>query len=197
LAVWIARNRFFSLNWRNKKSIIGEIMKKYFVLLLILAVTLTNAAELKVGKAITIKDKSSVSKILKEPAKFEGKTVLVEGKILDVCQDSGCWIELSGEKAGQKIKVQFEEGKVSVPKNSKGKFVSVQGIVEEINAANSCGDHDKESKSDKVVVKDEAKKDCGGCSGAESKEEGGSCCGDEETASAKTYQIKGLGAVIK
>ena len=171
-------------------------MKKYFVLLLILAVTLTNAADLKLGKSITVKDKSSVSKILSNPAKFEGKTVLVEGKILEVCQDSGCWIELAGEKAGEKIKVQFEEGKVSVPKNSQGKMVSVQGIVEVVSTANSCGDHEKESKSDKVVVKDEAKSGCGGCASAGSDEEEGGSCGDKETT-AKAYQIKGLGAVIK
>jgi hypothetical protein len=172
-------------------------MKKYFVLLLILAVTLTNAADLKLGKSITLKDKSSVSKILSNPAKFEGKTVLVEGKILDVCQDSGCWIEVAGDKAGQKIKVQFEEGKVSVPKNSKGKMVSVQGIVEEVTPENSCSDdHKKESKSQKVVVKEEAD-GCGGCASASScGDEAKSDCGDgEKTTTA--FQIKGLGAVIK
>lgn len=173
-------------------------MKKYFVLLLILAVTLTNAADLKLGKSITVKDKSSVSKILSNPAKFEGKTVLVEGKILEVCQDSGCWIELAGDKAGQKIKVQFEEGKVSVPKDSKGKMVSVQGIVEEVTPENSCSDdHKKESKSDKVIIKDDAKSDCGGCASASScGDEAKSDCGDGEKT-AKVYQIKGLGAVIK
>lgn len=172
-------------------------MKKYFVLLLILAVTLTNAADLKLGKSITVKDKSSVSKILSNPAKFQGKTVLIEGKILEVCQDSGCWIELAGDKAGQKIKVQFEEGKVSVPKNSKGKMVSVQGIVEEVTPENSCSDdHKKESKSEKVVVKEEAD-GCGGCASASScGDEAKSDCGDGEKT-AKVYQIKGLGAVIK
>lgn len=172
-------------------------MKKYFVLLLILAVTLTNAADLKLGKSITVKDKSSVSNILSNPAKFEGKTVLVEGKILEVCQDSGCWIEVAGDKAGQKIKVQFEEGKVSIPKNSKGKMVSVQGIVEEVTPENSCSDdHKKESKSEKVVVKEEAD-GCGGCASASScGDEAKSDCGDGEKT-AKVFQIKGLGAVIK
>lgn len=171
-------------------------MKKYFVLLLIMAVTFVNAADLKLGKAITLKDKATVSKILQNPGKFQGKTVLIEGKILEVCQDSGCWIEVAGDKTGQKIKVQFEEGKVSVPKNSKGKIVSVQGIVEEVSAENSCGDHEKDSKSEKVVVKEEAE-GCGGCASASScGDEAKSDCGDGEKT-AKAYQIKGLGAVIK
>ena len=160
-------------------------MKKYFVLFLVIAVTFVNAADLKLGKSLTLKDKSPVSKILQNPGKFAGKTVLVEGKIVDVCQESGCWIEVAGDKAGQKIKVQFEEGKVSVPKDSKGKFVSVQGVVEEITAANSCGETEKDSK----VSEKKDKKEC------ESEGEEGGCCGGEKEA--KAYQIKGLGAVIK
>jgi len=195
LLIQIAWNELFSLTLATKNQINGEIMKKYFILLLLVAFTFSNAANLKLGKPITIKDKSSVSKILQSPAKFEGKTVLVEGKILEVCQDSGCWIELAGDKAGQKIKVQFEEGKVSVPKDSKGKMVSVQGIVEEVTPENSCSD-DKHAKGDKVVVKEEAKSDCGGCASASSCGDEASDCGDGEKT-AKVYQIKGLGAVIK
>jgi hypothetical protein len=170
-------------------------MKKYFVALLLVAFTFSIAANLKLGKQITLKDKSSVSKILKDPSKFEGKTVLIEGKILDVCQDSGCWIEVAGEKEGEKIKVKVKDGEIVFPKDSKGKTVKVQGIVEEVTAANSCGDHEKEGHKETAVK--ETKSDCGGCSGEETKAktETGGCGGGEETA--KVFQVKGLGAVIK
>lgn len=170
-------------------------MKKYLVVLLLVAFTFSTAANLKLGKQITLKDKSSVSKILKDPAKFEGKTVLVEGKILDVCQESGCWIEVAGEKEGEKIKVKVKDGEIVFPKDSKGKTVKVQGIVEEVTAANSCGGHEKEGHKDTAAK--ETKSGCGGCSGEETKAkaETEGCCSDEDTS--KIYQIKGLGAVIK
>lgn len=169
-------------------------MKKILVLMLLLSV-IVSAKENKYGKEITLKDKVSITKVLEKPSKFEGKTILVEGKILDVCPDSGCWIELGGEKAGQKIKVQFEEGKVSIPKDSKGKTVTVQGVLQEATSeASSCseGDH---AKSSKVVVKDGDKGGCGGCESEGSCGDEGSCGGDEKVS--KNYEIKGLGAVIK
>ncbi|MEW6653006.1 MAG: DUF4920 domain-containing protein [Bacteroidota bacterium] len=172
-------------------------MKKVFVLFLIMAVTFVYAAELKLGKAITLKDKSTVSEILQNSDKLEGKTVLIEGTILSVCPNSGCWIEVAGEKAEEKIRVKVEDGVIIFPQESKGKLVAVEGVVEEVTAKSSCGDHEKEGKSEKADAKDKEKSGCGGCSGDKEKAEGGSCGSDKGTSSAKKYQIKGLGAVIK
>ncbi|KAF0150547.1 MAG: hypothetical protein FD143_2550 [Ignavibacteria bacterium] len=170
-------------------------MKRIFVLFLIMAVTIVNAAELKLGKAITLKEKLTVSDVLQNTAKLEGKTVLIEGTILTVCTNKGCWIEVAGENTEEKIKVKVEDGVIVFPQESKGKLVTVEGVVEEVTAKNSCGDHKNEAKNDKAEVKE--KSACGGCSGDKAKAEGSSCGSDKGTASAKKYQIKGLGAVIK
>ena len=161
-------------------------MKKALLFTLLLTVSLVYAAETKLGKAITLKDKSAITKILHHPDQFEGKTVLVEGKVLGVCKEKGCWIEVAGAKEGEKIKVKVEDGVIVFPKDAKGKTALVEGTVEEVKG-DSCAEHKKETKTDKVTKEEKA-----GCA-KESAEAG--CCSGEQTT--KVYQIKGLGAVIK
>lgn len=148
-------------------------MKKILALLLIVTVSISFANEEKYGKEITIKEKTDISKILETPSKFEGKTILVEGDVLAVCPSKGCWIEVSGEKEGEKLKVKVEDGVIVFPQDAKGKKALVEGTIEVVKAESECGGHEGE----------EAKADEGGC-----------CSGSK---SAKVYQLRGLGAVIK
>jgi hypothetical protein len=147
-------------------------MFKKILLPVLFFVTIINitAADEKYGKEITLKEKTPLSAILSSTDKYEGKTVLVEGKIVGVCQDKGCWIDIAGEKENEKIKVKVEDGEIVFPKDAKGKTVLVQGIVVPV-AEPTC----------------EMETSCG--SGA------GGCC--SKNKKEKVYQIKGLGAVIK
>ncbi|MDQ7816649.1 MAG: DUF4920 domain-containing protein [Melioribacteraceae bacterium] len=129
-----------------------------------------NAGGEKYGKELTLKEKTSVSAILSSPEKFDGQKVLVEGKILNVCQGMGCWIEVSGETEDEKIMVKVEDGVIVFPKDSKGKTALVEGIVAEVQPSNEEHHDDKEHKHD----------------------------GDDPcNPKTKTYRINGLGAVIK
>ncbi len=147
-------------------------MKKLIAVLLLISVVYIHAEE-KLGKAITVKEKTSVSKILSSPEKFEGETVLVEGKILGVCEDKGCWIEIAGTKEEEKIKVKVEDGIIVFPKDSKGKTALIQGVVAPVKEE-ACSEMEMAEKKD----------------GAEA-----GCCSKDKTK--KTYQIEGIGAVIK
>ena len=90
------------------------------------AVALLSAAEVKVGKPFTLKNAITVDSLLSQPEKFVGKTVQVKGKITEVCQAMGCWMELAGEN-GKGIHMQFEHGAVEVPKDSAGKLAVAEG----------------------------------------------------------------------
>lgn len=197
-------------------------MKKVILLAILFSVTFINAAEKQLGKAITLKDKTPISKIIAAPADFEGKPVLVEGKILGVCKEKGCWIEVAGEKKGEKIKVKVNDGEIVFPKDSKGKTALVEGTVEEVKSAMACKEDmkkdgkakmdmkecaDKEMKKDgkaKMDMKEcdakmkdaKAKMDKKECDAkmADAKKEKDDCCAGAEK---KVYQIKGAGAVIK
>ncbi len=142
-------------------------MKKLVVLIFLLSVAFVKAEEEKFGAPITLKEKTLVSTILSDPSKFDGKTVLIEGTIVGVCQGMGCWLDVEGAKEGEKIRVKVEDGEIVFPKDGKGKTVLVEGVVSKVDTKATM-----EHKEHKEGEKD----DC---------------------ATEAVYQIKGLGAVIK
>ena len=145
----------------------GVLMKKLIVLVLLLAVAFVKAEEEKFGKPITLKEKTSVSTILSDPSVYDGKTVLVEGVIVDVCQGMGCWLDVAGTKEGEKIRVKVTDGEIVFPKDGKGKTVLVEGVISKVDPKATMEHKDKK----------EGEKD--------------------ECEISAVYQIKGLGAVIK
>lgn len=163
-------------------------MKKLLVVLLLVSIAFVRAEEKKLGKEISLKEKTSISKILSAPDKFDGKTVLVEGKVLGVCQEKGCWIDIAGEKKNEKIRVKVKDGEIVFPKDAKGKTVMVEGVLASVKG-DACDE--KETKDTKEA----------GCCAKEKEaktvkdKKAASCCSDEKMA--KAYQIQGSGAVIR
>lgn len=156
------------------------------LIVLLFTVSFMNAEEKKFGKKITVKEKTAVSKLLSAPDKFNGKNVLVEGVITDVCQDQGCWIDLAGDKEGETIRVKVKDGEIAFPKDSKGKTAIVQGKLAAVKGE-ECSD--KESKDASCCSKEKAGEK------KESMSKKDDCCSKEKTA--KLYQLEGTGAVIK
>jgi len=86
----------------------------------------------KLGKEITLTEKTQISDILSNPEDFLEKTVLVEGTVLDVCTMMGCWMELASDVEGEKIKVKVKDGEIVFPVEAKGKNALVEGTVYKI-----------------------------------------------------------------
>jgi len=152
-------------------------MKKISYALLIFAITATiifAGDGKKYGKEISLKNKTKIGDILSNPAKYDGKKVLVEGTVVGVCESRGCWIELSGEKDFQKIKVKVNDGEIVFPLEAKGKKALVEGEV--------------------YSVEVEKKSDCSGTCGEKDKSKEDECQHTKKTE--KVYQIKGFGAKI-
>jgi len=152
-------------------------MKKLFLILISLilsTVVLANEAK-KYGAEITLDQKTTLSEILTDAESFVGKKVLVEGTVIAVCAKRGCWIELSGEKDFEKMRVKVNDGEIVFPMEAKGKKALVEGEVYS------------------VVVEGES---CGGDCEGEHKDENKEECKHEKNKKT-VYMIKGLGAVIK
>lgn len=90
------------------------------------AVCLLSAADNKLGKPLTLKDPVSIAALLARPAEFVGKTVQVKGKITEVCQEMGCWMNLAGED-GKTIRIKVNDGEIVFPKDSAGKTAVAEG----------------------------------------------------------------------
>jgi len=81
------------------------------------------------GAGVTVAESISIDKILAEPAAYNGKTVRVEGMVVDVCPKRGCWFEMAGESTGSKLRFKVTDGEMVFPVDSKGMHAVAQGQV--------------------------------------------------------------------
>ena len=89
------------------------------------------AGEVKLGKPLTLKEPVAVSTLLGKPAAYVGQTVQVKGKIAEVCQNAGCWMNLAAED-GQMIRIKVKDGEIVFPKESAGKMAVAEGKLAKI-----------------------------------------------------------------
>lgn len=137
--------------------------------------SLISAAELKLGKPLTVKDPVSIATLLSHAADYAGKTVQVKGKITEVCQMMGCWMELKNEE-GQKVRIKVEDGDIVFPKDSAGKEAVAEGKFTKL-----------ELTREQAVA--QAKE--------EAEEKGRKFDPASVKAGVTIYQIQGTGAVIQ
>ena len=81
------------------------------------------------GKALTLKEATPISSILKDPKAFEGKRVLVEGLIIEVCEERGCWIRIASDKAFESLRFKVDDGVMTFPQDARGKSVLAEEVV--------------------------------------------------------------------
>ena len=80
------------------------------------------------GNEFTLTEKPiPATKLLADPGQFDGKTVMVEGRVADVCQKAGCWLVLAeGDKS---IRVRTKAHKFLVAKDTTGYTARIEGEV--------------------------------------------------------------------
>lgn len=83
----------------------------------------------KYGKELTLKETTAIADILKNPEKFDGKRVLVEGNIEEVCQMMGCWIKINDKTSKEAMLFKVDDRVIEFPKDAKGKTVKAEGVV--------------------------------------------------------------------
>lgn len=86
----------------------------------------TNAF-LKRGAPLGNSKKVSLAKVLKDPNKFAGKSVLVEGVIVRSCKMEGCWLELAPKADAKSVRVTMKDHAFFVPLESAGAMAKAEG----------------------------------------------------------------------
>lgn len=154
-------------------------MKKIMIFLFVFSVITSNLfaqSGKKYGNKLTLKEKTSISAIQKNPEKYVGKTVLVEGLIVDVCEKRGCWIDIASDQEFEKMRFKVEDGVIVFPMKEKGKIVLAEAVVEKIT----------QTKEQQIEY------------GIHYAKEQGTTFDPKSVKEDKiTYRLKGLGAVIK
>ena len=84
---------------------------------------------IKRGAPISAKAKKvSLAKVLKEPTKYAGKTVRVEGVIVRSCKMEGCWMELAPSKDAKSVRVKMKDHAFFIPLDSAGMNAKAEGV---------------------------------------------------------------------
>ena len=114
-------------------------MKKLFPFLLALTLGLflmgpaLQADTKTYGAGVKEPETTSVGKMLAHPEAYVGKTVRIEGQVVDVCPMKGCWVELEERDGGARLRVKVDDGVIVFPVDAKGKTAVAEGTLEAIN----------------------------------------------------------------
>lgn len=79
------------------------------------------------GEPFTATDILPVDRLVADPAAWDGKDVVLEGVIKEVCQKKGCWHTLATADPAVNVMVKDKEYKIFLPKDSAGKKVHLKG----------------------------------------------------------------------
>ncbi len=141
--------------------------------LLLLAVA-APAAERKLGKPLSGGTPVTLQALYTDADSKVGKTVQVKGKVVEVCEMAGCWMNLTDDK-GNMLRIKVEDGVIEFPKDSVGKTAIAEGILEK-----------RQMTRDQLI--EQAKEEA---------QESGRKFNPASIKSGKTvYQIAGTGAAI-
>jgi hypothetical protein len=85
------------------------------------------------GAGLTLEEITPLREVVSRPELHVDRTLLVKGRIRDVCQKKGCWMVLTDGES--QMRVRFADYGFFVPKDSSGKDAYVEGraAVEEIS----------------------------------------------------------------
>jgi hypothetical protein len=133
------------------------------------------AAEVKLGKPLTLDKVTSIDAIVTSPASYVGKTVQVKGKVVEVCQMMGCWMNISDPATKAMIRIKVKDGEIVFPKDAPGKTAVAEGKLVKL-----------ELTREQAVA--QAKHEA---------QENGRTFDEKSITAGKTiYQIQGSGAVL-
>jgi hypothetical protein len=104
-------------------------MRILFALLLTGSLAL---AEIKLGQPLTLKETTAIDTIVAQPQEFVGKLVQVKGKVVDLCEVMGCWMNLTDPSSGKMIRIKVKDGEMIFPKEAVGKMAIAEGTLVKI-----------------------------------------------------------------
>ncbi len=102
------------------------------ILAALLFTTALFAAELKLGKPLTLAQPMTVSELTAKPGDWVDKTVQVKGKVTEVCQMMGCWMAIADPGTAKIIRIKVNDGEIVFPKDAAGRMAIAEGKLAKI-----------------------------------------------------------------
>lgn len=130
-------------------------------------------ADTSLGKSLTLKQPVAVSELMSSPDASVGKVVQVKGKVTEVCDRMGCWMQLV--EAGKAVRIKVVDGDIVFPKVAIGKTAVAEGTLRKF-----------ELTKEQAIAR----------ARHEAEEQGVSFHPESVKSGGVVYQIQGTGAVI-
>lgn len=89
-------------------------------------------ADQKIGKPLTLPEPVPLTDIAANPARFVDKTVQVRGRVTEVCEMMGCWMNLVDPSGERSIRIKVNDGDLVFPKSSVGKIAIAEGKLSKL-----------------------------------------------------------------
>jgi len=96
---------------------------------------------LKRGGPVGSAKKVSLNKALKDPSKYSGKTVRIEGVVVRSCKTEGCWAEVAENKDSKSVRVKMKDHAFFIPLQSAGAKARVEGTFQVKTLTKAMVDH--------------------------------------------------------
>src|SRR5262245_27247864 len=85
------------------------------------------AADQKLGKPLTLGESTQLAQIEAHPEKYVGKVVQVRGRVSEVCQAMGCWMNIVDPVGERSIRIKVNDGEIVFPESAVGKLAVAEG----------------------------------------------------------------------
>lgn len=79
------------------------------------------------GKPLELKQQTPIADLEKKPGDYVGKTVQVRGKVTEVCEKKGCWMNLADPATNSRVRIKVKDGEIVFPKEAIGKMAVAEG----------------------------------------------------------------------
>ena len=101
------------------------------------AATLSARGDEKLGAGVTLTEATPIAALYEKPQDYAGKTIRIDGTVVGVCSEMGCWMALGDDEKGTRtVRFKVEHGvNIVFPIKAKGMKASAQGVFEKITDA--------------------------------------------------------------
>ena len=98
------------------------------------AATLSARGDEKLGAGVTLTEATPIAALYEKPQDYAGKTIRIDGTVVGVCSEMGCWMALGDDEKGTRtVRFKVEHGvNIVFPIKAKGMKAAAQGVFEKI-----------------------------------------------------------------
>lgn len=90
-------------------------------------VALSASAAQPLGKPLALKQRTPIAELAASPEKYVNRTVQVRGRVVEVCEKMGCWMNLADPETNARVRIKVKDGEIVFPKEAIGKMAVAEG----------------------------------------------------------------------